>query len=363
MTFINILFSFISLYLIPTGVGNTFFTITKKNGKLIEKLIYGTFIIFALIQFLAIPLIIIRTSFNTFYYLLYALLYTFIIFGFVFNSIYNKKSKKKKKKRKKKKKKKRKKININLLKIVYYVLLAVVVILIIFMMNLYQYNGKNDFEYISIVGDIVGNNKMFTISPVTGEELKWFTLYDSAKYVISPWPLYLACLCKFNYCKPIIFLNNIMPIYLISMLIIILWLFLLKTIGRKTSYKVMFIVLLLLLLFKSSPNYQNPAYLLFVTPYKGEAFLLYVGTIFLYLCIFNHYYHAGSNNLFILAICDFALCLMANGGLYLGMITILVYGIAHFIIKRNLNISLRVMMLSVPNILYLLLNLIIGRIG
>ena len=361
MSFINIFLSILVLYLIPTGIGSTFFLVTERKSNQIEKYVYGSFIIFALIQIISVPLIVIQSSFSTIYFIIFMFIYSFLVLGLIFNILKNSK-KKKRRRKKKKKKKKRKKININLLKIVYYLLLFIAVIIIVLLNNLYQYNGKQDLEYITMVGDIVSSKKVYLINPATGELGKWFAFYDAAKYISSPWPVYLACISRFTHLKPIVLMNNIMPVYLLVLLILVSWLFLQRIIGSKISYKVMFMIIFLLLLFKSSPNYNNPAYLLFVTPYKGEAFLLFAGILFLIICLFNHYHHHTNRNLFILAMVNFAICLMANGGIYLGIIALIIYGIGLLVFKNELQISLRIFMLIIPNILFIAINFVVGRL-
>ena len=358
MSFFTLLLSLICLYVIPYYVGESFYILNNRSQLIINKYVFGNFFIFALMQLIGVPLVLLKASFSVFYILVVLVIYGFIAYGLIKKYLKNSK-KKKKKKKKNKKKQKKKKIKFEFAQTGYLIIVGVIILLVYLLSLSFQSNTLIDQNYLAGVGDIVNSKKMFLINPLTGEELKGFTLIDSYKNVVSPWMLYLAYVVRFSHIKLIIVMNVIMPLYLLVLMVSTLWMFLNRLIGKKTSYKAMFVVLFILLILASKVNMNNIAYLLFVCPYKGEAFLALVAILYMYINMYDYFHHSSNKNLFRIIICDFSMCFMTNGGIYIGLLMLLIYVGIYTILKKNYKHSIMLGLLIIPNIFYILLTIVV----
>lgn len=235
-------------------------------------------------------------------------------------------------------------------------LVAVAVILFqMYMYVAYMHVDDDDAFYVATATTSVYNDSLFQINPYTGADYATFP----ARYVLSPFPIFIACLSRLSGIHATLLAHTLLPVILLGLAYVMF-----AQIGDKLfesdRKKVSCFILLVAILqmFTSSTVYMQGSFML-VRIWQGKAVLAAV----LLPCILwtgmkmLKEQWAGSDWIFLMTLM-FACCMVSSMGIILGAIAIGIVGVLSAIVKKDIKILVKTILCAIPNVVYSLIYLL-----
>lgn len=354
LTFGQIIKSIFALGIVPILVGHSFCTILNKDKKLSYYFIYGVAVIFAFLEFVSVPSILIRKSFTFVYKGLLLFIVLCVIAGIAFR-IYKKDFD----------------FEIPDFRDLDYIKIAFVAFVIIFCLFflkqtiLHQNVNDDDSRFVVNSVDILETNKMFLTNPATGERIDDFTLGDSYKDVIAPWALYVSALSKFTKIRVVTMAHSIMTTQLYVLCMVVWWVFAGKVLKKEdVILQGSFLILILLMAMHGNDRGDglvNTVFMKFLYRlWQGKALLASAGIPMMYISLFDYYKKNKWQNIAAVFITNLAICFMSSNGVVIGSVMIACFCFAYTVSDLNLW-HLRLLPLVLPNaLLYFISNHVKG---
>lgn len=206
-------------------------------------------------------------------------------------------------------------------------LLAVLVIMLIFaqasFVSLYQHEDADDAFYVASATTAIETDTIFQVDPYTGD---LFASYPS-RYVLSPFPIFLAMISQLVLVHPAIVAHTILPIILIPLSYAIFALLGKKLFPDQPSAVMCFLLFLCVLnVFGNVSIYTNSSFLLFRI-WQGKAVLANV--ILPAIMYFSFRAMTGDKHFcewMMLFVAAMAACLTSSMGIVLAPIMIACHG-------------------------------------
>lgn len=153
----------------------------------------------------------------------------------------------------------------------YTVIVVLLILMQAFLLFRYVHDDIDDSFYVASATTSVHTNTIMTIDPLTGSEY----LYYPYRYVLSPFPIFVATISKLVMIHPAILAHTILPVFFIPLSYLVY-----AAIGKKlfpkdsdTPYVVLFLFFLCVInIFGNISIYTSSTFLLFRI-WQGKAFL------------------------------------------------------------------------------------------
>lgn len=292
----------------------------KKIGYsvLLKSWIFGQMLLFAVLQFLAVPLVFSRCRFDVLFWSYLGVCIILFAFGCW---------------RLRCKKIRIRKLNLSPLALS---LLIIVILLILWQACNYFFGihlDQDDARFIAQANDALEYGRMYIVDVETGE---FVGNYQAARDITSPWSMMLAIVSKILLTKPVIFAHTVFPPIELFVVYGIYWL-----IGRElfrnieSQLSVVFLAIVVNLFFTVSVYTQSTFTLIRIWQGKASVAAVIV-PMFVYLFVCINKRNQQSINLWIMIIATgCAACLMSGAGIPLSFVAIATMGFYNVIAYRQ----------------------------
>ena len=276
-----------------------------QKDSLIHSYIYGHLILWALFQVTAVPIIHLRLSFQTLFFIYLGVVGILTVTALpqipkLWKSI--------------------RKLNID-------VVLVFAIALIIIQVGIYifgQHLDEDDARWIAEANDALTKNMMYLHNPATGEYIGTFR-GEMVKDVFSPWSMYLAIMSKFTGIRPVILAHTIYaPILLIISYMIYSRIGELLFQGNIEKHLFLLAISVINLFFSGNPYTQ--AVFSLTRIWQGKAVVAAVIIPLIYMLYLEITEEDLWKNWVCLALCDVAACIFSGMGISISLIMIVILG-------------------------------------
>lgn len=338
------------LFLVPLLIGDFICNITAVKKSVVMDFVIGTITMFAVFQLIAVPLILMRQSFNTAIILWGAIIAILIIMSLK-NLIFNIK-----------KGGNFGQIDIgafraeNKLKQFTVICTGVVAIALIgfqcYMYVAYQHVDSDDSRYIVNALEAYNSNTMLVNNPVTGEEMaEWSG--ELIKDVVSPWMIYVALLSRIAMIAPAIFAHCILPVMLLVLTYSVYWLLGVRIFKKDISSIFLMLMLISIMHIWGYASVYTDSTFLLTRIWQGKAIVAGIMIPLLIMMLLNIYVSKKiDGNYILLFIGALATDLLSGIGILLSVIMVITFGICYAISKRRLKILLLSGLICSPGVIY-----------
>ena len=345
MIFVKLILFILTMFIIPLLVG-MFFTSFFKNEKsnLILAFVLGYLYNFAISEIIAVPLIFLKTSFMTFVVI-------YIVISVVLSIISISRNKE----------------NIDnicsdtksSIKEMPKILTIILVILIgvqSFALVKYAHIDDDDAFYVGTATTTVYTNSMFKYDGSTGLEYGKLPI----RYVVGPFPIYIALISKLICISPAIVAHTILPAVLIPIVYLIYGLIAEELFSKNKKATIIFLIMLCFLyMWGNFSKRTNFTFLLFRI-WQGKAVL---GNIII-PCVWLLFIKALKNNFdiiscILLGMIIFAGVLTTSMGIGLPAITLLSLAVIFAFKDKEISYVVKSGICCIPCIVYFILYVII----
>lgn len=339
ITFLNIALVLITLLFIPVFVGSVVVRWSGIDKSLTNSYIFGFVSIWALIQLITVPLVLLKADFRV-----VVLLVIVWIVGMIAYSVH-------------------KKCCPQMMIETQTTGQKGAVIAMLFMIAavmitslLLQHTDADDSRFVVNAVDIIKTNKMFLSNPATGEFLGIWK-GELTKDVTSPWAVYIAFLSKITGIHPTIMAHTIMPISLLVMAYCVFWLLSKEFFGQDITSRSFFVIVMVLLNVYGYYSLYGAETFMMTRIWQGKAVVASVGIPILLLEFLWIYKENNRKRLYcVLYMTQFALCLMSGMGIVIGAIMAGCYGLIYGISKKNWKMILLIWLSALPNVVFYLIH-------
>lgn len=346
----NILSSIFVLLIIPILIGNFFCAVFKKEKRIVNYYCYGLTLTFAVLEVISVPLIVARKSFNFLFDIAIILLLIIAVLGIVIRFI---------------------KRDITFKEIdftnLFFVVLAIGVVgYFLFLVFTHQVINADDSRFVVHAVDMLENNTLFLTNPATGEVINDFTLNDSYKDIVSPWPIIFAMISKITGVRVVVIAHSFLPLALSLYVISAWWIFSSKVMKKENiMYQSMFVIIILLMAMYGNDTgggLINNVFMKFLFRiWEGKSVVATAGIPLMYICMFDYYKKNTIFNLFSILLVNLAICFMSANGIVIGAVMIGCFATAYTIVDFKVSHFIKLIPLALLNaFLYMLSNHVVG---
>lgn len=320
MSIWNVLLIVIHVLILPTMTGITICYLFSLKKTIAACYGMGSLAEWALIQVVAVPLIILKCSFIYVVIPVFAGMLVLGCFGLYLFA-----------------KGKKRTIRINLSPSDWFsiVLLVVGYIILIYYMTTYTFKDYDDSRLVVSAVDIVKTNRMLLTNPSTGLPMDNL-LGDYGRDAISPWMVYTAYISKMTGTQASITAHTILRHSLTLCMISTYWMIADSFFDRSVFSRCSFIFLAMLVNIYGTYSGYNTESFAITRIWQGKAVVASIGIPILFLILSWIYKNPDGWKLYILYyISIFALCLMSGMGIIICAIISGCTGIIYGILKKR----------------------------
>lgn len=290
--------------------------------------LFGTFLEWALIQIIAVPLIFLRCSFIC--VVIPVTVIMFLLCGFGLYRLYCDRNKPRKHY-----------IKLQLADWFSIVLFLAGCIALAYATAVITFKDYDDSRFVVAALDIVNTNRMLLTNPATGQEISELG-GELVRDALSPWMVYNAYIAKVTLTQASITAHTVFRYSLVLCIMSVYWLLAETFFGDSVFAKTGFTFLAILVTVYGVYSSWNEECFAMTRIWQGKAVVASVGipTVFL---VFSwiHKEPDGWKLYILLYIVSFALCLMSGMGIIIGGIMFVVFGIVFGTMKRNIRLILK----------------------
>lgn len=337
----NVLLAVLVLLVVPIFVGNEICGVLKQEVTITKSFLMGTVGMWGICQIVAVPCVLLKQSFMVVAVVLSVLYGLLMADGmvhrrFVKISIAIDADTK------------QKKICSRIAAVIMFLAAAFLVLTSIFL----QHTDADDSRFVVNAVDIYRTNRLLLTDVNTGHFISTW-IGDLNKDVTSPWAVYMAFISKMTGIYPSIMMHTVYPPVLMLCACAVYWLFAKEFFQKDVMHQCMFVCFVILLdIYGYHSIYTSETFLL-TRVWQGKAVVAGVGIpLVLYECM-QLYKENKKSNLLMIAMTDFALCLMSNMGVIIGAALMGCFGLVYGIAKRDWKLWLCMWLCCIPNVLYL----------
>lgn len=340
MFFIKLILSFIFFFLIPILLGKLITYFRKEKNEIIFEIILGYMIKFAILEIIAIPLILLKISFT----LLLAIYLILIIIASIISIVLNFKNIKEKIKT----------FKINLkenlaLKLCLLILIFVQVFHVVYFTHI----DDDDAVYVAQSLTSIETNTLYQMNPSQGNN---YGIY--MRYALSPFPMYISITSIFTGIHSTIIWHTILSGIMVILSYFVYYLFGKKLFKQENKNLVFLIILSIINIFGNFSQYTTFSYFL-LRPWQGKSVLINLILPFLwyiFLDITNE--EKRYINWIILYITVFAACLVSGMGIVLTPISLAILAIVFFFKDKNYKYLLKTGIGLIPCVIFAILYIL-----
>ena len=310
---------YIVLQLFVVAVGLILFRdkVLGVSGVL-KSWIFGQMLLFAVLQIMAVPMILLRWKFNILFWSYCGA--AVVLFGFGLWRLIQGKTK----------------IRIRMLELkpLELLLLMIIILLILWQACDYFFGihlDEDDARWLAEANDAITSGDMITRDFDTGI---YIGIFDELKDVTSPWPMMYAVVAKVLNTRPSIFAHTVFAPVEIILLYGVYWLIGSECL-RKLEAKLMFLLACIVInLFFAQTSYTQSVFSL-VRIWQGKATIAAVIVpllFYLFVCLNKH---NRTEDWIRVVVVGCAACLISAAGISILIIMIGIYGLYHIIFFRK----------------------------
>lgn len=286
----------------------------------LKSWIFGQILLFAVLQLMAVPMILLRWHFNVLFWSY--MIVTAVLFGFgVWRLV-----------------KGRTKIRIRMpeLRPLELLLLMIVILLILWQAGTYFFGihlDEDDARWLAQANDALLHGDMLTRNFHTGE---YTGVFDPVRDVTSPWMMYFGIASRILFTKPAIFAHTIYPTVAIIMVYVIYWLMGKELFKKKESQLSVVLLVVVINLFFAVTVYTQSTFTL-IRIWQGKATVAAIIVpilIYLFICV-NKGYRQNINLWIMIIATGCAACLMSGAGIPLSFVAITVLGFYSVVVYKQ----------------------------
>lgn len=227
----------------------------------------------------------------------------------------------------------------------------IVVLLILmqaFILAKYVHIDDDDAFYVATATTAVSTNTISQIDPYTGDPY----LYYQMRYVLSPFPIFIATLSKLVMIHPTIFAHTIIPAVFIPLSYLVLALLASLLFPSNKNKQMLFLLFLCILnIWGNVSIYTTSSFLLFRI-WQGKAVLANI--ILPATLIFAYFAMSGKSQFrkwILLLSCSISACLASSMGIILAPIMISCMGIIYFLKTKGIRTLIYAIICCTPCVL------------
>ena len=338
VTFLSCVLAVIMLGIVPFLMGNGILGLLKKERGLSRSYVFGFFLLWAFIQLIAVPLILLKASYD-----IVAILIGIYVFILSLIGILKRKDGIRFEKRKP-------------AEIVFLILLLGFSLFFMYLNVRYQHIDEDDSRFIANAADILNTHKLFLTNPANGNPIEGFVLGDSDKDVCSPWSLFYAFLSSVTMLKPVVFAHSVLPLALILLSICVWWLLAEKLLGRDIVSQCMFVILVLLIHLFGYSHLWTQVTMYMDRLWQGKAVVSSIGIPALFVSLVCCMDESDRQSFLVVLITDMGICLMSGMGIVIAAIIIGCFAAAYAAVRKDMKMLL-LLLAAIPNAIYFLIEI------
>ena len=330
------------LAIIAVLVGNGFLTVLKVEKNIAAAYLSGWVLIWAMIQVVSVPMILLRTPFTPVFWIITGMVAVFGFYGMYTC----------------------RRIRFTLPKYTWLewtgLGVTVVCMAVLLLVNLTtQHTDGDDSRFVVNAVDILRTNTMFLTNPATGERLDIWQ-GELIKDVTAPWAVFIAWCAKLTGTHATVMAHTVLPLILFLAVFSVWWLLSETFFKREVFYRCLFMdVLILVTVYGGFSVYSEEVFML-SRIWQGKAVVAAFGVPAAYL-IGDWIYRENSRSSYVLSLLlNLAMCLMSGMGLIIGAMIFGSLGLVYGMVKKNWKMSLLLWGSCIPNIVYYAINLSLG---
>lgn len=329
------------LLAVPYCVGNGVSSYLKIRKTISKNYFLGMITIWALLQVIAVPLILLKQSFLLLIAIVTILLFLLCVYGLKKGCFPTR---------------------LHVLSRVECFAAAMLFLsmLILLLCTVFlQHTDADDSRFVVNAVDIVRTNRMFLTNPINGEETLTWT-GEIAKDITAPWALFIAYFSKMTGIFVTVMAHSVLPCILLLCAFCVFWMLSDVFFKNDILHRCIFVCFVILLnLYGYFSVYSAETFLL-TRIWQGKAAVAGIGIPAVFLISMWIYEEEKKKSYYIvLLLANLAMCLMSGMGVIIGVIMLGCIGFVYGVIKRNIKVSLRFWSLCIPNVIYYLLHMII----
>lgn len=345
MLVLKLIMCILVFFVIPSILGILITKFTNKKHNILFAYVIGFLLEFAILQILAIPMIFLKLNFKILLYSWICIICVLTILSLIVN-----KNKIKELRIKESLKKIFNKSNI----------ICVVAILFVFFQACYSlsltYTNADDAFFVGTANTSIYSNTMYKISPETGNSYGKLP----ARYVLAPFPIYLAIISSILNINPAIVAHTIFqPVFILLAYAIYTLLGEKLFCKDKTNVSIFIILLSIINIFGNYSDRTNFSYLL-LRIWQGKAVLSSIMLPAIWLVFLNCIEDDKKNaNWGILFITILASTLVSEMGIALSPMTLMFLAFVFSIRDKKISYLLKSAICVIPCIVYFLIYLLV----
>lgn len=338
----SLILAIIFLGICPILLGNSICGIMKQDIRLGHSYVIGYVGLWALIQLITVPLVLLKQSF-----MIVVVAVSVICLGVILYGI------------------KKKYYNIKILEFknisdkLAFAVMCLAVIALLVVTAVLQHTDADDSRFVVNAVDIVRTNKMFLTNPATGEAIPVWS-GELVKDVTSPWAVFIAYCAKLTDIHPTIMAHTVLQLVLTLILCLVYWM--LSDVffkGDITSRSIFVCLALLINVYGYYSVYSAETFAI-TRIWQGKAVVASIGIPLVLLTSMQIYEnHKLKANYVMLILISMAMCLMSGMGIIISAIMVGCIGFVYGIAKKEIKVFLGMIMAVIPCVTYYLINTLI----
>lgn len=339
------------LFVAPCMVGHGTNRLLKIETSILKNYFVGNFFIWALFQFVTVPLVLEKQSFSTVVVLITIFVAAMIVWAIVYEVLM-------------------KKCEIfrwiqwdNKLKRIKgtdaIAILGVLGIMgwLLYQIITLQHTDADDARFIVNAAEMLRTNRMYLTDVITGTELSTW-VGELKKDITSPWAVYIAYCAKMTGISVVTMAHSVLPVTLILCGISVFWIFSEAIFKKSITDRCLFISLVLLMNIYGFHSVYTAETFFLTRIWQGKAAVAAIAIPALFYVFMKIYENERQYGYYVLlALINISMCLMSGMGIIIGAIMLGSAGLVYGIRKRNIWFTLLLWEICVPNIIYFIINM------
>ena len=335
----SLILAIILLGVAPMLLGNTICGILRLDLKISRSYVIGYIGLWALIQLVTVPLILLRQSFIIVVAVISVIVMAVIIYGL-----------------------KKKYYSFSLLEFkdtgskIAFLVMCVAIVALLIVTAIMQHTDADDTRFVVNAVDIVRTNRMFLTNPATGQSM---SVWDGelVKDVTSPWAVFVAYCSKITDIHPTIMAHAVLQLVLTFIMCLVYWMmsevFFKEDIGGRS----IFVSLVLLITVYGNYSVYSAETFAITRIWQGKAVVASIGIPLIFtitMWIYDNIKQIG--NYVLLFLVAMAMCHMSGMGIIISVIMTGCISFAYGIAKRNAKVFVGIFLSVIPGTIYYLIN-------
>lgn len=230
----------------------------------------------------------------------------------------------------------------------YGVLILLMILQAIYVGISYQVNDDDAF-YVASAQTTLDTNTLFMIDPYTGDPFSKFP----ARYVLSPFPLFMALLSRLVGVKATVMAHTLLPMVLILLVYAVYTLWAKELFGENYKDQTIFMFFVMVVLAFSDFSTHARGMMMFPRIWQGKAVLATI-LLPLVLLLGMRMIHRQLNGTewFYMVVVMLACCQVSSMGIILAAIELGICGLLAATHQKNIRLLLYTIICCIPNLIY-----------